>query len=50
MMDEEFLLEYIKSREYLLLRWYLPYFMPAESSAVEDIRYPEDFTVLVHQL
>ena len=28
---------------------YLPYFMPVVSSAVEDTRYPEDFTVLVHQ-
>lgn len=29
---------------------YLPYCMREESSAVEDTRYPEDFTVLEHLL
>ena len=47
-MDEVFLSESILKPEYLRLRLYLQYFMQAASSEMADIRYQEDFTVLVH--
>ncbi len=41
--------ELMKKWVFRLLRLSIQYFMPAENSAVTDIKFPEDFTVWAHQ-